>query len=104
MSDPTATIIAILKPYMRDPGAAIAPDTTLSELEIDRLDLPMIFLDIEDALGVQCHNDDDICDCDTVACLTDRVIACIAAKAARPRQPKVRPKSNWMSTGAERRR
>ena len=53
MQDPTARIIAILKQYARDLGYPVAGWTRFSELGIDRLDLPLIVLDIEDAFAIQ---------------------------------------------------
>ena len=53
MHDLTTGSIAILRKYMRDPAASVGSTTTLDELGIDDLDLPMICLDLEDAYGMQ---------------------------------------------------
>ncbi|MEQ1696025.1 MAG: acyl carrier protein [Hyphomicrobiaceae bacterium] len=103
MSDVTAKIAAILKRYMRDPAAPVVEFTTLNELDIDWMDLPMISLDIEDAFGVQIPYDDEIDAAATVRTLVVCVGAGLAAKALQP-APRPRVKSTWLSTGAERRR
>jgi acyl carrier protein len=105
MQELTPRIITILQKYMRDPAALVENSTTLSELEIDLLDLPMIFLDIEDVFGVQISYDDQIEDFATVRGL----IACVASRLEvkvlypRPRTSVPRTKRNWISTGAGRR-
>ena len=104
MSEPAAKITAILQHYTRDAAPAAPPAATLAELGIDLLDLPMIFLDIEDAFGVQLHHDSDIDSLTTVEGLIADVAARIAARASQPRPKRTRPKGNWMSTGTERRR
>lgn len=92
----TETIAAILQKYMRDPNAAIERATTLSELEIDALDLPMIFLDVEDVAAVQITFDDELDGFTTVGDL----VACVEAhlvEASQPRQRIARPKRGWMT-------
>ncbi|MEQ1697759.1 MAG: acyl carrier protein [Hyphomicrobiaceae bacterium] len=103
MPDLTSKIVAILRTYVRDPSAPIESLTTLSDLEIDRMDLPMISLDIEDAVGVQIPYDEQIENLTTIHALVASVEALREAKAKRP-PPSPRLKSNWLSTGAERRR
>jgi acyl carrier protein len=100
MQELTPKIIPILKKYMRDPALRVANNTTLSELGIDRLDLQMILLDVEDLLGVQVDYHDEGDDFATVGGLIARVASSLEAKALRPRTPRPRRKSNWMSTGA----
>jgi len=103
MQELTPKILAILQKYMRDAAAPVGSSTTLSELEIDLLDLPMIFLDAEEIFDVTIRCDDEIDDPVTVGGLVGCVAARLEAKASRlPRTP--RPKRTWMSTGAERRR
>ena len=103
MLDLTSKIAAILKPYVREPATAIEGCTTLSELEIDELDLQMISLDIEDNFGVQIRYDDEAEALATVQSLVASVEALLDAKSKQPpRSPRV--KSNWLSTGSERRR
>ncbi len=103
MQDPTPRILTILQKYMRDPAARVGNSTTLVELEIDLLDLPMIFLDAEETFDVTIRCGDEIDDPVTVGGLIACVAARLEAKASQlPRAP--RPKRTWMSTGAERRR
>jgi acyl carrier protein len=103
MLDLTSKIAAILSPYVREPATAIEGSTTLNELEIDELDLQMISLDIEDKFGVQIRYDDEAEALATVQSLVASVEILLDAKAKQPpRSPRV--KSNWLSTGSERRR
>jgi acyl carrier protein len=103
MPDVTTKITAILQRYMRDDEAPADSLTTLSALEIDQMDLPMIALDIEDAFGVQIQYDDEIGDAATVETLVQCVEARLMDKALQP-APRPRVKSTWLSTGADRRR
>jgi acyl carrier protein len=96
----TPRIVATLRKYMRDPAVSVVGTTTLAGIGIDRLDLPMIFLDIEDALGVQIDYRDDGESMATVRDLVANVITSLQARALQPRPRKPRRKSNWMSTGA----
>lgn len=98
MFELTPKIIAILRKYMRDPHAFANAATTLEDLDIDALDLPMISLDIEDAFGVQISYDDERQAFATVGDL----VACVAAgiedlKKPRQRTAPARPKRGWMS-------
>jgi len=103
MPDLTPRVIAILRKYMRDPNAMVAGPMALTELEIDLLDLPLIYLDLEDAFDVDVAHGDGIEPPGTVDHLIARVAARLAARAMpRPRLP--RRKSTWLSTGAERQR
>jgi acyl carrier protein len=96
-------ISVILQKYMFDPRAVIGASTTLSDLEIDSLDIQMIFFDIEDAFDVQLSFSDGIDPALTVGGLIDLVVPEIAAKRAQSQRPAVRlPKRTWMSTGADR--
>ncbi len=106
MHDLTPRIVAILKKFMRDPAARVAGPTTLAELEIDLLDLPMIVLDIEDTFDLHIGDDDEIDGAITVDRLAARVAAYLEAKALQPprRTTVPRSKGSWISTGAERRR
>jgi len=100
MQDLTSGSIAILRRYMRDPAASVGRSTTLSELGIDDLDLPMVCLDLEDAYGTQIAIEDDL---ETVGDLVACLVASLAAKKMpRPRRP--RSRGGWMSTGIDRRR
>jgi acyl carrier protein len=102
MPELTPRIVAILKSYMREPTARVDSRTTLSELWIDRLDLPMIFLDIEDIFDVQLNYHDEIEGLATIGSLVDCVASAVAAKAEQRdrRRSTPRKKGNWMSTGA----
>jgi acyl carrier protein len=106
MPDLNPRLIAILKKYMRDPASRVTGSTTLAELEIDILDLPMILLDVEDAFDIQIDDDDEIEGSATVDRLAACVAARLAAKALQPRRRTTVPRSkgSWISTGAERRR
>ena len=72
----TPKIIAILHKYMAAPSHDVDASATLTDLDIDCLDIPMIFLDIEDTFDVQ------IFDCDeTDPSLTvDGLVACVAER------------------------
>jgi hypothetical protein len=99
MPDLTSVVITILRKYARDPEAAIGSATTLGELEIDRLDLPMIGLDLEEVYDVQIDHGDEVEEPVRVGDLLARLSARLAEKAApRPRPP--RRRSTWLSTGA----
>jgi acyl carrier protein len=106
MQDLTAKLVVILQHYTRDPDVLVGSETTMSALEIDVLDVPMIFLDVEDAFDLTIPHDDDIDDVATVACLAAWVRARQESQAAlaQLRSSRPRAKSNWMSTGTERRR
>jgi acyl carrier protein len=103
MHDLAPKIIAILQKYTHETHAAIDAASPLSALEIDELDLPMIFLDIEDAFDVQIsyavEADDNLTVGNLLVCLAD----CIESKRHAHSQPVIRrTKRNWMSTGADR--
>jgi acyl carrier protein len=102
MQDVTPRLIAILQKYMSNPVARVGSRTTLSELEIDRLDLPMIFLDVEDVFGVQIDSNDQIEDLATIGCLVSCVASALEAKTLQPalRTSVPRKRGTWMSTGA----
>ena len=103
MPDVQATINTILRAYVRDPSSPIESLAPLNDLGIDQLDLQMISLDIEDGFGVQILFDEEIEDMATVHSLVGTVEALIDMKAKLP-PARPRIKSNWLSTGAERRR
>jgi hypothetical protein len=88
---------------MRDPAASVGRSTTLRELAIDHLDLPMICLDVEDAFDVHMGNAVQIEDLATVDDLVGVVASCLEEKA-KPRVRTPRRKGGWMSTGTESRR
>ena len=96
MSDLTMQLPAILRNYALV-HAPLGRATTLPEAGIDRLDLPMIALDIEDAFDVHFGPVDD--SLATVGDLIDRLNERLAAKAM-PRARQARRRSSWMSTSA----
>jgi len=106
MNEMTPKAIHILRGYMRDPATAIDEGTTLVALEIDRLDLPMVVLDIEDAFDIHLGYDEDIEECVTVADLVANLRARREAKLAedRNRASAPRVKRTWLSTDAVERR
>jgi acyl carrier protein len=103
MHDLTPRLVAILQKYMRDPAVRVAGSMALSELDIDLFDLPLIYLDVEDAFDVHIGPGDELEEPVTVGDLVTRVTSCLAARAL-PRVRIPRRKGSWMSTGAERRR
>jgi acyl carrier protein len=102
MQELTPKIVTILRRYMANPAAGVGSRTLLSELAIDQLDLPMIFLDIEDTFGVQIDFQDGLEGLATIRCLVSCVASSVAAKAleAQMRKSAPRKKTSWMSTGA----
>jgi acyl carrier protein len=102
MQELTPRIITILQKYMSNPTARVGRRTMLSELEIDRLDLPMIFLDVEDVFDVQIDYHDEIEDLATIGCLVSCVASGVEAKASQPHSRRSVPRRSgtWMSTGA----
>ena len=95
-------LVSILQKYMRDPAAHVAGAATLTGLEIDHLDLPLILLDVEDAFDVQIPFDDETDAFATVDALTASIAFHLAAKALQPYPRSSVPRStrSWMSTGA----
>lgn len=106
MNDLMPKTILILRTYMRDPATRVDAATTLAALEIDRLDLPMVVLDIEDAFDIHLGYDEDIEDCVTVGDLVSNLGARREAKLAehRNRASVPRVKRTWLSTDAGDRR
>jgi acyl carrier protein len=106
MNEMTSKTILMLRNYMRDPATRVAGTTTLAALEIDRLDLPMVVLDIEDAFDIHVGYDEDIDECVTVADLVASLGARREAKLAehRIRASAPRVKRTWLSTDAAERR
>lgn len=97
-------IYIILQRYLIDPKSIVVASTPLREIGIDVLDLPMIFLDLEDAFGLQFAFDDDAYDVQTAGELVACVVTRLQALRRTPVQPAAprRPKRSWVSTGAGR--
>ena len=102
MQEMTPRLITILQKYMSSPTVRVGGRMSLSEIGIDSLDLPMIFLDVEEAFDVQIDYHDEIEDLATIGCLVALVAAAVTAKALQPHSRRSVPRSrgNWMSTGA----
>jgi acyl carrier protein len=94
MHDWTPRVIAILRNYMRDPTAGVAGSMALNDLAIDLLDLPLIYLDLEDAFDVDIDRADELEQSATVDAVIARIAARLAAKAL-PRPRILRPKGGW---------
>lgn len=103
MSEPIAQIADVLRTFATLHPPAIVAATPLGSLGIDRLDLPMIMLDIEDRLDAPVLWEEGIEDAATVGDLLARVEAGIAVRSARIAQRAVTPrvKRSWVSTTAE---
>ena len=86
--------------YTRDLGFPIASWTRFSDLGIDRLDLPLIVLDIEDAFAIQIRYDEEM---DGFTSVGD-LVACVQGAPAdqgHARAPSApRSKRPWMSKAA----
>lgn len=106
MPDLTPDIVAIIARYTPACAARVESATRLSDLEIDRLDVPMIILDIEDALDVCIRFDERLDDVTTIRDLVACAAASIEEKARwqRLRAATPRVKRSWLSTQAEQRR
>jgi acyl carrier protein len=103
MHDPALNLTAILRKYMRDPSRPVHSAVALTDLGIDRLDVPLICLDIEDAFDVSIGLGEDLDELVTAGDIAARLAGALAARSA-PRALLARRKSSWMSTGADRRR
>jgi hypothetical protein len=105
MSEATAPIIDVLRAYASWLPAAIGPSTSLASLGIDRLDLPMIVLDIEDRLNLPVCWGEGLEEGVTVGDLICRVEAARAERLERIAQRSAKPRSklSWISTTAEQR-
>ena len=104
MPDLKSKIVAVVRNYAIDGGVKIDMSTTMREIGVDALDLPMIFLDLEDAVGASLTYDDEVHGFETVADLVGRVVTRLEErrlKALQPRAPKA--KRGWMSTALENR-
>ena len=98
MENLPSALIAILARYTTADTRGISGSTAFSDLGLDDLDLPMVFLDVEDSFDVQIEFVEGIEDVTTVASLTAFVATRIAAKSLVPRRTSVpRPTRGWMS-------
>lgn len=81
MDEVATKIIEILKKHMKEPMDDIGPDTALTDLKIESLDLAMIVFDIEDSFGVEIpyNANDDVEDFKTVGSVVDKVKALVEA-------------------------
>ena len=82
---------------MREPTSSVGRSTTLDELGIDLLDLPMIRLDVEDVYDVQIGHGDELKQLATV----DDLIARVALRR-RKALPRVRIAAALGRTGCRR--
>jgi acyl carrier protein/nodulation protein F len=81
MDEVATKIIDILKKHMKEPMDNIGPDTALTDLKIESLDLAMIVFDIEDTFGIEIpyNANEEASDFKTVGSVVDRVRALIAS-------------------------
>jgi len=77
MDDVATKIIDILKKHMKEPRDDIGPQTALTDLKIESLDLAMIVFDIEDTFGIEIpyNANEEAGDFKTVGSVVDRVKA-----------------------------
>ena len=77
-------IIDILKKNMKEPLEHISPETPLSDLDIESLDLAVIVFDIEDTFGIEIpyNANEDIEDFATVGSIVGKVEEIIAESRA----------------------
>jgi nodulation protein F len=83
MDDVSTKIIEILRKHMKEPRDDIGPQTALTDLKIESLDLAMIVFDIEDTFGVEIpyNANEEASDFKTVGSVVERVRSLAAAKA-----------------------
>src|SRR2546421_11351167 len=84
MDEVATKIIDILKKHMKEPMDNIGPDTALTDLKIESLDLAMIVFDIEDTFGIEIpyNANEEAADFKTVGSVVERVRALIASSGA----------------------
>ncbi len=99
------TVVTVLRRFVGEPRRAIYHATTLRELDIDDLDLTIVYLDLEDALNVSLAGD-DAGDIKTAGDLFEHARLRLREKRQRAQSSVATTKSKrgWMSTGAEQRR
>lgn len=84
MDEVATKIIEILRKNMRNPEKEITPETKLSDLEIESLDLAVIVFDIEDTFGIQIpyNANEEVEDFATVGSVVERVKSIVAQGSA----------------------
>lgn len=84
MGEVADRIIDILKKNMRELPARISPETRISELDIESLDLAVIVFDIEDTFGIEIpyNANEDVEDFTTVGSMANKVEELIAKSRA----------------------
>ena len=98
MLDMKAILYTILARYAARSFTPMFRTTRLADIGIDDLDVPMILLDIEDALGIAMEMPSTTCDVTTIGDLYAILRAAISRRKQPPRRVTGRKKSNWMST------
>ena len=80
MAEVTDKIIDILKKNMREPPQNISPETLISDLSIESLDLAVIVFDIEDTFGIEIpyNANEEVEDFETVGSIANKVEELIA--------------------------
>ena len=84
MDEVATKIVDILKKHMKEPRDDIGPETALTDLKIESLDLAMIVFDIEDSFGIEIPynaNETDAGDFKTVGSVVEKVRSLVAEKA-----------------------
>jgi len=84
MGEVATKIIEILKKNMREPQKSIAPDTLISDLGIESLDLAVIVFDIEDTFGIEIpyNANEEVEEFMTVGSIASKVEELIAKSSA----------------------
>ncbi len=84
MNDVASKIIDILKKNMREAPQSISPETLISDLEIESLDLAVIVFDMEDTFGIEIpyNANEEVEDFATVGSIASKVESLIAESRA----------------------
>jgi nodulation protein F len=89
MDEVATKIVEILKKHMKEPRDDIGPETALTDLSIESLDLAMIVFDIEDSFGIEIpyNANEEVEDFKTVGTVVERVRELVAkSKEGSPAQ------------------
>ena len=80
MAEVADKIIDILKKNMQEPPAKVSPETLISDLNIESLDLAVIVFDIEDTFGIEIpyNANEEVEDFATVGSIVGKVEELIA--------------------------